>query len=65
MSRGFIQAVKNGNKVVLEFDTVSQGSVMSSELPTVADLVLPGSGHPFSGEFACRLNVLMAGGESV
>jgi hypothetical protein len=65
MSRGIIQTVKNGNKVVLEFDTVSQDSVMPSELPTVADLVLPGSGHTFSGEFACRLNLLVAGGESV
>ena len=30
----------------------------SSEQPTVADLVLPGSGYTFSDEFACLLNAL-------
>lgn len=34
----------------------------SDELPTVADLVLPGTGHSFSDEFACLLRVL--GGET-
>jgi len=33
-------------------------SEWSSELPTVADLVLPGTGHNFSDEFACLLKVL-------
>ena len=33
----------------------------SDEQPTVADLVLPGSGHKFSDESACVLRVL--GGE--
>lgn len=36
-----------------------------SELPTIADLVLPGTGHKFSDEFACLLNALIAGGEYV
>jgi hypothetical protein len=31
---------------------------LSSEQPTVADLVLPGTGYNFSDEFACLLNVL-------
>lgn len=31
---------------------------VSDELPTVADLVLPGTGHGFSDEFACLLRVL-------
>jgi hypothetical protein len=33
----------------------------SDEQPTVADLVLPGTGYKFSDEFACVLGVL--GGE--
>ena len=33
----------------------------SDEQPTVADLVLPGTGYKFSDEFACLLRVL--GGE--
>jgi len=30
----------------------------TSELPTLADLVLPGTGHRFSDEFACLLRLL-------
>lgn len=30
----------------------------TSELPTLADLVLPGTGHNFSDEFACLLGLL-------
>ena len=30
----------------------------NSELPTVADLLLPGTGYKFSDEFACLLRVL-------
>ena len=33
----------------------------SSELPTLADLVLPGTGQKFSDEFACMLRVLCEG----
>ena len=39
-----------------------QRSSISDEQPTVADLVLPGTGYSFSDEFACLLKVL--GGES-
>ena len=39
-----------------------QRSGNSDEQPTVADLVLPGTGYRFSDEFACLLKVL--GGES-
>ena len=35
---------------------------ISDEQPTIADLVLPGTGYSFSDEFACLLKVL--GGES-
>ena len=38
---------------------------VGSELPTIADLVLPGTGHKFSDEFACLLNALITGGGSV
>lgn len=31
---------------------------LSSEQPTVADLLLPGTGYKFSDEFACLLKVL-------
>ena len=37
-------------------------SGISDEQPTVADLILPGTGYSFSDEFACLLKVL--GGES-
>ena len=33
-------------------------SELSGEQPTLADLVLPGTGYNFSDEFACLLNVL-------
>lgn len=33
-----------------------------SEQPTVADLILPGTGHSFAEEFACLLSVLCADG---
>lgn len=39
-----------------------QRSGISDEQPTVADLILPGTGYSFSDEFACLLKVL--GGES-
>jgi hypothetical protein len=39
----------------------AHGQNVSDEQPTVADLVLPGTGHKFSDEFACLLRAL--GGE--
>jgi len=36
----------------------SHGVDETSELPTLADLLLPGSGHKFSDEFACLLRLL-------
>ena len=33
-----------------------------SEQPTLADLILPGTGRSFSEEFACLLSVLCADG---
>jgi hypothetical protein len=42
----------------LPMQEYSQAAEEMSELPTVADLVLPGTGHKFSDEFACLLKVL-------
>jgi hypothetical protein len=67
MSRGIIQTATTNNDVFLRLHAreLSQAErEVSSEQPTLADLVLPGSGHKFSDEFACLLSVLSAGGES-
>ena len=67
MSRGIIQAALRNNKLFfrLEIRELSQPQREAlSEQPTLADLVLPGTGQKFSDEFACRLSVLSAGGES-
>ena len=67
MSRGIIQTAITNNDVFLRLDVreLSQAERQaSSEQPTLADLVLPGTGHKFSGEFACLLSVLSAEGES-
>ena len=64
MSRGIIEtALENNNKFSpLETRELSRPErELSSEQPTLADLVLPGSGHSFSDEFACLLRVLGAG----
>jgi hypothetical protein len=36
----------------------SHGAEDASELPTLADLLLPGTGYKFSDEFACLLRLL-------
>jgi hypothetical protein len=54
--------IHNFGKVAgLEAPGQSPGQNVSDEQPTVADLVLPGTGYKFSDEFACLLRVL--GGE--
>jgi hypothetical protein len=59
MSKGIIHKI---NKLA-ELENPAQGERQnaSEEQPTVADLVLPGSGYKFSDEFARLLRVL--GGE--
>ena len=37
---------------------------MLSDQPTLADLILPGTGRSFSEEFTCMLRALCARGES-
>jgi len=59
MSKGIIH---NISKVAeLENPKPAEKHNFSDEQPTVADLVLPGTGYKFSDEFACLLRVL--GGE--
>jgi hypothetical protein len=64
MSRGIIQPAVESNQMSSRLDARELSPLrreMSSEQPTLADLVLPGSGHTFSDEFACLLWVLSTG----
>ena len=54
MGKGIIHSI--GRVAELESPIVEQN--VSDEQPTVADLVLPGTGHKFSDEFACLLRGL-------
>ena len=56
MSEGIIHKV--GRVAKLENPARSEKHNASDEQPTVADLVLPGTGYKFSNEFACLLRVL-------
>ena len=59
MSKGIIQSI---NEIAeLEKWKAFERMNISDEQPTIADLVLPGTGYKFSDEFACVLRVL--GGE--
>lgn len=60
MSNGIIHTIRKAAEV--ETAEPFQRLNISDEQPTVADLVLPGTGYKFSDEFACFLRVL--GGES-
>ena len=54
---GIIRSVKSKYSG-LEVCGRSQGDEDTSELPTLADLLLPGTGYKFSDEFACLLMLL-------
>ena len=54
---GIIQSAKS-KYLGLEMREYSPSVNETSELPTLADLVLPGTGHNFSDEFACLLRLL-------
>jgi len=58
--RGIIRSA-NSNCLGLEARQHSQAVEETSELPTLADLLLPGTGHKFSDEFACLLRMLGEG----
>ena len=59
MSKGIIQSINEVAK--LEKWKPFQRLNISDEQPSLADLVLPGTGYKFSDGFACLLRVL--GGE--
>ena len=65
MSGGIIQnAMKNGSAFRDRFRSVSDSaSYTESEQPTVADLIVPGSGRSIYSEFDCLLELLIANGE--
>ena len=56
MSKGIIHNISNAAE--LENPAPSERHNFSEEQPTVADLVLPGTGYNFSDEFGCLLRVL-------
>ena len=59
MSKGIFHNISK--LAELENPALAERHTFSDEQPTVADLVLPGTGYKFSDEFACVLRVL--GGE--
>jgi hypothetical protein len=56
MSKGIIHNISKFAE--LENPARAGGRNISDEQPTVADLVLPGTGYKFSDEFACLLRML-------
>jgi len=54
---GIIRSAK-ANFLGREMRERTQAIEETSELPTLADLLLPGTGYKFSDEFACILRVL-------
>ena len=59
MSKGIIHSISEIAEP--ENPELAERQTFSDEQPTVADLVLPGTGYKFSDEFACLLITL--GGE--
>ena len=56
MSKGIIHSISEIAEP--ENPELAERQTFSDEQPTVADLVLPGTGYKFSDEFACLLRVL-------
>jgi hypothetical protein len=54
---GIIQSAKS-KYLGLDMRDYSPAVEESSEFPTLADLLLPGTGYKFSDEFACLLRLL-------
>ena len=66
VSRGIIQnAIENKNVIMgVELRDFSDREVkFESEQPTIADLIVPGTGRSISAEFECLLRLLVANGE--
>ena len=64
MSRGILHTAPEVGNVFSNVEIRELSRDMLSEQPTVADLILPGTGRSFSEEFTCILRVLCARGES-
>ncbi len=64
MSQGILHAARGMGSLFsnLEIRGLSLRDKSSDE-PTLADLILPGTGNSFSDEFACLLRLLCAKGE--
>ena len=61
VSRGIIQSAIEKRSVTMGFELrdFSDGQIaFDSELPTIADLIAPGTGRPISAEFECLLRLL-------
>ena len=66
MSRGIIQnAIENKSAIMgVELRDFSDPDMKyESEQPTLADLIVPGTGRSISTEFECLLRLLIANGE--
>ena len=64
MSRGIIQSAIENKSVIMgvELRDFSDGEItFESELPTIADLIAPGTGRSISAEFECLLRVIANG----
>ena len=59
VSRGIIQSAIEKKSVIMgvELRDLSDGQI-ESELPTIADLIAPGTGRPISAGFECLLRLL-------
>jgi len=64
MSRGILHTAPETGGLFskVEIREVSHHDMLSDQ-PTLADLILPGTGRPFSEEFTCLLGLLCAKGE--
>ena len=61
MSRGIIQSAIHKKNAILgvELRDFSDGQIaFDSELPTIADLIAPGTGRSISAEFECLLRLI-------
>jgi hypothetical protein len=62
VSRGIIQKAIENKTIIMgvEFRDFSDGqTVFESELPTIADLIAPGTGRSISAEFECLLRLIV------
>jgi hypothetical protein len=67
VSRGIIQSAIANNGVImgveLRADFSDGAMTFDSELPTIADLIVPGTGRSISAELECLRRLLIARGE--